>query len=176
MILTLFTVVAITLFVLIAAYFASNVFIVQRQIIVEKPAPEIYQFVRFLGNHTSFSKWVTKRAAEKQGEIKGDGVVGFKQPWYNYEEKAGVGELEIKHLVTNSSVRLVHHYFKPVRGTGESEIILEKKSDSETLIQWRYYGYTKYPFNLITSVLNMDKIIGRDLDICLDRLNKTLTN
>jgi hypothetical protein len=160
---------------LIAAIFAKKDFVVQRELDIPKGPEEIFSFIKYLNNHRYFSKWVTKGSANMTGTRGVDGMVGFIQPWNNYKDKAGIGELEIKAFTKNERLHLMHHYFKPVKGLGESEITIRQNDQSGSMVKWQYTGHTKYPFNLITSIINMDKIIGRDLDQCLNRLKEQLT-
>jgi hypothetical protein len=167
--------ITVMLLLLIAAAFAKKDFVVQRELDIPKNAQEIFSFIKYLNNHKCFSKWVTKHAANTRGTRGTDGTVGFVQPWNNYPDKAGIGELEIKAVTTNEKVHLLHHYFKPIKGLGESEIIIRQNGHSGSLVKWQYTGHTKFPLNLITSIINMDKIVGKDLDQCLNRLKEQLT-
>jgi hypothetical protein len=171
----LYIIIIIVMLLLIVAVFADRNFVVVRTLAIQKSAPEIFAYVRYLENHRRFSKWTSKEFVASEVTKGSDGMAGFIQPWNNYKDKAGVGELEIKELIENKRLNLVHHYFKPVRGIGESEITIEPESDLTSLVRWQYTGHTPYPLNLLTSVMNMDKIIGQDLELCLTKLNQQLT-
>jgi hypothetical protein len=172
----IYIILVLILLVLTAAIFANKTFVVQREILIPGNSNDIYEYLRFLRNHKSFSKWTNKDPGKAEF-IKGyDGTVGFKQSWHNYEDKAGVGELEIKELKSNQSIKLFHHYQKPIKGFSESDILLESNSGTKTLIKWTYTGHTRYPMNLLISLMNMDKIVGKDLEHCLTRLHQTLTS
>ena len=84
--------------------------------------------------------------------------------------------MEIKELKSNESIKLAHHYQKPIKGFSESEILLESNSQSKVLVKWTYTGHSKYPLNLLTSLLNMDRIVGKDLENCLSRLAQKLNS
>lgn len=167
---------ALILLVFIAAAFANKNFVVQRDILIPGNSQDIYEYLRFLRNHKSFSKWTNKDPAKTERIQGTDGTIGFKQAWHNYEDKAGVGELEIKELKSNESIKLAHHYQKPIKGFSESEILLESNSQNKVLIKWTYTGHSKYPLNLLTSLMNMDRIVGKDLESCLSRLAKKLNS
>jgi hypothetical protein len=167
--------IAVLLLLLIAAVFVKRNFMVQRELAIPKDPQEIFSFIKYLNNHKYFSKWVTNHATDTTGTRGIDGTVGYIQPWNNYQDKAGIGELEIKAFKENEKIHLLHHYFKPIKGLGESEIIIRQNGHAGSLVRWQYTGHTKYPFNLITSMINMDKIIGKDLDQCLNRLKEKLT-
>jgi hypothetical protein len=170
----LYIIIIIVMLLMIVAFFAARNFVVVRTFAIQKPAPEIFEYLRYLQNHKRFSKWTSKEFVASEATKGTDGTVGFIQPWNNYKDKAGIGELEIRELIDNKRLNLVHHYFKPVKGVGESEITIEPESDLTSLVRWQYTGHTPYPLNLLTSIMNMDKIIGSDLEICLSKLNQQL--
>lgn len=166
----------IILLVLVAAMFAGKDFTVSREIVIQKSPTEVFDYIRYLQNHKNFSKWTTKKKEQQADGGGKDGRPGYIQPWHNYEERAGIGELEIKDIIENNELQLVHHYFKPVKGIGESVIKIQSTQSSGSVVRWEYTGHSAYPMNLLTSILNMDKIIGHDLEQGLNKLNTVLTN
>lgn len=165
----------IILLVLVAAMFAGKNFTVSREIIIQKSPGEVFDYIRYLQNHRNFSKWTTKKPELLNDGRGKDGQPGYIQPWHNYEERAGIGELEIKDIIDNRELKLIHHYFKPVKGRGESVITVQPSLSAGSTVKWEYTGHSVYPMNLLTSLLNMDKIIGRDLELGLNNLNTVLT-
>lgn len=172
--LTLLIIAALIALLLLAALFANKEFIVHRELTIDKKPREIFEFIRYLKNHTSFSKWTTKDLDKMQPAIGIDGTKGFIQPWNNYKEKAGIGQLQINKIDDDEGLELIHRYIKPVRGLAVSKITIIPASDSSSVVKWAYCGKSRYPINLLTALLNMDKIVGRDLEICLVKLNKQL--
>lgn len=171
----LYILMASVLVIFISPVFVKKEFVVSRCTVINKSPTEVFGYIRYLHNHKSFSKWTTKDSlVDVMGE--NDGTVGYVQPWNNFKDRAGIGELEIKGLTDNERLILVHRYFKPVKGIGESEITLESEADSSSKVKWQYTGYSRYPLNLLTGLLNMDKIIGRDLERCLQLLKNQLTS
>ncbi|MFZ6008730.1 MAG: SRPBCC family protein [Bacteroidota bacterium] len=159
---------------LVAALFARRDFVVERELLIDSSKPDVFSFLKYLKNHTAFSKWTTKDEAKKV-ETKGvDGLVGFVQPWHNFKERAGVGELEIKRIIEGSEILLEHRYFKPVKGLANTLIITESRPGDQTRVKWIYQGFSNYPINLLTASMNMDKIVGKDLEVCLMKLKSTL--
>lgn len=163
-------VVAVILIILIVALFAKKSFIVQREITICSSINNVFDYIKFLENHHSFSKWATKDVSKKTERRGVDGTPGFIQTWNNFKEKAGTGELEIKQIVDCSHLLLEHRYFKPVPGIGNSLITTRATSYKETNVKWQYNGFSRYPINFFTAVMNIDKIIGGDLENCLKKL------
>lgn len=167
-------IVVLLVLILIAAVFPKKKFIVRRELIINSSTWEVFNYIKFLKNHRAFSKWTTKDAT-KETEIRGvDGTIGFVQPWNNYKEKAGVGELEIKRIVEGEEIELEHRYFRPVRGLANTLIITEAAPPNQTKVIWEYRGFAKYPINLLTAMMNMDRIVGKDLEKCLINLRSAL--
>lgn len=170
----LYILTAFVLVIFISPAFLKKEFVVSRCTVINKSPAEVFGYIRYLHNHKSFSKWTTKASLVDVMDDN-DGTVGYVQPWNNFNDRAGIGELEIKELTENERMILVHRYFKPVKGTGESEITIESGAGSSSKIRWQYTGYSRYPLNLLTGLMNMDKIIGRDLDRCLRLLRNQLS-
>lgn len=170
----LYILTASVLVIVISPVFVKKEFVVRRSTVINKSPAEVFGYIRYLHNHKSFSKWTTKGSVVDVMDER-DGTVGYVQPWNNFKEKAGIGELEIKDLKDNERLVLVHRYFKPVRGIAESEITIESEADGSSKIRWQYAGYSRYPLNLLTALLNMDKIVGTDLERCLRLLGDQLS-
>jgi hypothetical protein len=155
---------------------ARNDFTVQRTIIINKPRQDVFEFIRFLENHRAFSKWTTKESNKVKPGTGADGHPGFVLGWDNFKERAGTGELEIKNITAGSGINIEHRYKKPFKGLANSYMTVGDSSCNQTELKWVYAGVSAYPINLITSILNMDIIVGRDLEICLTKLKSRLEN
>jgi hypothetical protein len=158
---------------LLAALFAGKEFTVQRQIVINASNREVFSYLSLLSNHRSFSKWTTKDPAKPAPSRGTDGTVGYVLGWDNYKDKAGIGELEIKGIQQNRRIDLEHHYQKPVKGFARASLITVPEQGN-TLVKWVYNGVSPYPLNLLTSIMDMDKLIGKDLDKGLVQLKKQL--
>lgn len=53
-------------------------------------------------------------------------------------------------------------------------IATESTRDNETRVKWVYHEFSSYPINLLTVTMNMDKIVGKDLEECLSDLKSIL--
>ena len=172
--LTVFAILIVLFMVL--ALFARNDFTVQRTIIINKPRQDVFEFIRFLENHRAFSKWTTKESIKVKPGTGTDGYPGFVLAWDNFKEKAGVAELEIKKITTGSGINIEHRYIRPLKGLAISYMTVDDSPGNQTELKWVYSGVSAYPINLLTSILNMDNIVGRDLENCLTKLKTQLEN
>jgi hypothetical protein len=170
----LIVIVVVILIFLVSALFAKKDFTVERELTINKPRKIVFDYVRYLKNHRTFSKWTTKDPS-KITEVRGtDGTKGFVQSWDNYAERAGVGELEIKRVIEDENIVLEHRYFKPVKGQAIASLTTELISGEITKVKWVYTGISSYPLNLLTAVMNMDKLVGKDLEEALYKLKLQL--
>jgi hypothetical protein len=175
MLINIFIVLAILVVcVLVIALFAKKEFTVQREIIINDSNRKVFDFIRFLRNHRMFSKWATKEKGKRNETIGLDGTVGFVATWDNYKERAGLGEMEIRRLVHAERIDLEHRYLKPIKGKGNSLISTTFITEAQTKVKWVYTGVSRYPINILTSILNMDRIIGKDLEDALHNMKRVI--
>jgi len=160
--------------ILVMALFAKKEFTVQREVVINDSTRNVFDFIRFLRNHRMFSKWSTREAGKKSDTTGVDGTVGFVAVWDNYKERAGLGELEIRKIVDDEIIDLEHRYFKPVKGKARTQITTTSFTETQTKVKWVYTGISDYPINILTSMLNMDKIIGKDLEGALNNLKHVI--
>ncbi|HET6765806.1 MAG TPA: SRPBCC family protein [Chitinophagaceae bacterium] len=161
---------------MVLALFLRKDFTVERTITINKPKQDVFEFIRFLENHRAFSKWTTKESNKVKPGTGTDGQPGFVLAWDNFKEKAGTGELEIRKITNGSGIDIEHRYIKPLKGLANTYITVSDSSSNQTELRWVYSGVSTYPVNLLTSILNMDNIVGRDLETCLTKLKTKLEN
>jgi hypothetical protein len=91
----------------IVALFVKTDFAVEREVIINKPKNDVFNYVKYLKNHDNFGKWATLDPQMKK-EYKGvDGAVGFVSVWESENQEVGKGEQEIKKIteVKESTLR-----------------------------------------------------------------------
>ena len=83
---------------LVMALFISKNYSVTREITINKPKQEVFNYVKLLKNQDYYNVWVQMDPNMKK-EFRGtDGTVGFVYAWEG-NDKAGAGEQEIKGMV-----------------------------------------------------------------------------
>jgi len=83
---------------LIVGLFVRKDFAVEREVIINKPKDDVFQYVRYLRNHDNFSKWATMDPKMKKDYRGTDGTVGFVSVWESENQDVGKGEHEIKKI------------------------------------------------------------------------------
>jgi hypothetical protein len=157
--------------VLIGALFVKEEFNIRRDIIVNKSASEVFDYVRILRNQEHYSKWVMADPHMKKTFRGQDGTVGFVYGW-NGNKKAGEGEQEITGLTEGMKVDIEVRFVRPFKSTARIPIVIEPVAETQTRVIWGMEGRTKYPMNLTN--LFVGNVLGKDLQVSLQTLKDIL--
>ena len=159
--------------VLVIALFTQKDYSVNREIIINKPRPDVFNYIRYLKNQENYSKWVMMDPQMKK-EFKGtDGTVGFIYAW-DGNKAAGKGEQEIKRIKEGEKLEMEIRFEKPFEGIASVPFVTESVSADQTKVKWGMSSAMKYPMNFMLLFMNMDKMLGKDLEISLSNLKTIL--
>jgi hypothetical protein len=170
----IFTLLGFILLLLLVAAVSKKEYTVERSISINRSKTEVFDFARYLRNQDKFSVWAKIDPDMKQ-EFRGtDGAVGFVSAWDSDVKEAGKGEQEIIRIDEGSSIDYEIRFFKPMRSTNNASLTFESLNDSSTLVKWRFFGKMKYPMNIMLIFMNMDAMLGKDLEGGLHNLKDLL--
>lgn len=165
--------VSLLVFVLVAALFVKKEYSVERSVSINQPKVVVYNFVKYLKNQNEFSVWA-KIDPTMKVEFRGtDGTVGFVSAWDSPVKEAGKGEQEITGIDEGKRIDYEIRFFEPMKSTDNAYFSFISDNDSVTTVKWVFYGKMKYPSNLMLLIMDMDKMLGKDLEGGLTNL-KTL--
>ncbi|WP_207533419.1 SRPBCC family protein [Desertivirga arenae] len=167
----LFTLAVIIALPLIAAIFIKKDYSIKREIIINKPTGEVFNYVKLLKNQEYYSKWVMLDPNLKKQYKGTDGEVGFVYSWEG-NDKAGKGEQEIKNIEEGKEVNIEIRFEKPFKGIAYAPITTEAVNDKQTRVTWGMSGKSNYPMNFVN--LFNDKMLGGDIEQSLALLKKNL--
>jgi len=102
-----------------------------------------------------------------------DGTVGFIYAW-DGNKKAGQGEQEIIRIVPGERIDFELRFIRPFDGIGNAHYTTEGISENKTKVKWGMSSSMKYPMNILLLVLNMDKMLGNDIQTSLTTLKGIL--
>src|SRR5688572_26346634 len=93
--------IGIALAVIIAAFLLVAVFVkkdyaVEREITINKPKQQVFDYIKYLKNQDNYSKWNMMDPGMTKSYRGTDGTVGFVAAWDSQKEDVGAGEQEIK--------------------------------------------------------------------------------
>jgi len=164
---------AIIILFLVIALFTSKTYSLEREVTIGKPLKDVFNFLRYLRNQEHFSKWVMMDPNMKK-EFRGtDGSVGFVYAW-DGNKQAGKGEQELKGIMDGERIDVEVRFIKPFEGIATTPFTTKSISENETLVTWGMTSTLKYPMNLMLLFMNMDKLLGKDLETSLLTLKKIL--
>lgn len=155
---------------LIVALFVKKDYAVSREVTIQTPKQDVYNYLKFLKNQDTFSKWVMVDPDMKKDYRGTDGTLGFVYAWDG--EKAGKGEQEIKGLDEGERIDLELRFIKPFTNVGQAYFITETVSENETKVTWGMEATSTYPMNFMN--LFMDRLLGKDLEVSLGNLKNIL--
>ncbi|MCW3089904.1 MAG: polyketide cyclase [Ferruginibacter sp.] len=155
----------------VIALFVKREYFVEREVTINRPKQEVFNYVKYLKNQENYSKWVRMDPNMKKDYRGTDGTIGFVYAWDGNSE-AGKGEQEIKDLKDGEKVDVEIRFEKPFEGIATAPITTEMLSANQTKVRWSLKGKSKYPMNFMN--LFMDNMLGKDLETSLAMLKGVL--
>jgi len=159
---------------LVVALFVKKDYGVEKEIIIDKPKQEVFDYIRFLKNQDNFSKWATMDPNMKKTYRGTDGTVGFVSAWESDNHDVGAGEQEIIKITEVERIDFELRFMKPFESTESAYMTTESVSENQTKVKWGFSGHMKYPMNLMMLFMNFEKMIGDDLQTGLNKLKTEL--
>jgi hypothetical protein len=167
-------VIAILILALVIAIFVKKDYAVERSVTIARSKQDVFDYVRFLKNQDQFSVWA-KIDPDMKKEYRGtDGTVGFVSGWASENKHAGRGEQEIVKIADGERIDYVIRFYEPMQSTDNAYLSFKAVNDNATDVKWGFYGNMKYPMNLMLVFMDMDAMLGKDLEGGLTNLKKIL--
>ena len=101
------------------------------------------------------------------------GTVGFIYAW-DGNKQAGKGEQEIKQLKEGERIDMEVRFERPFKAVSETYMTTENAGGYQTKVKWVFGSKLKYPMNLMLVFMNMDKLLGKDMETSLTTLKGIL--
>jgi len=162
---------AIIALLLIVALFVKNEYAIQRDIVINKPKADVFNYIKFVKNQEQYSKWVMTDPNMKKSFRGTDGTVGFVYAW-DGNDKAGKGEQEIKNIEDGEKLDLEIRFIKPFEGIAQTVMTTEPLPGNQTKVNWSMSGRNPYPMNLMSLMLK--GMLEKDLAVSLEMLKANL--
>jgi len=164
--------VIIVLFLLIALFVKKD-FSISREVTINKPKEDVFNYVKLIKNQEKYSVWVMKDPNIKLLYAGVDGTVGFTSSWTSEDKNVGVGAQEII-AMGNDNIKVEIRFKKPFEATNYATTTVETVNGNQTKLVTTFTGRQKYPMNMMN--LFMGKLIGNDMQTNLDNVKKNLEN
>jgi hypothetical protein len=163
---------------LIIGLFSKKAYTIERSVTILKPANEVFHYIRFLKNQDHYNKWVMMDPDMKK-DFKGvDGTTGFIYAW-DGNNKAGAGEQEIKNIDHGKRIDMEVRFKRPFKGIAHAfmetgSVIDTHNYEEATKLQWVFSSKLRYPVNIFLLLINVEKTLGKDIELSLANLKTNL--
>ena len=157
--------------VLLLALFIKNEYRVEREVTINKPKQEVFDYVKYQKNQDHYNTWVRVDPHLRKEYSGTDGTVGFVYAWDGNED-AGKGEQEITSITDGERIDLEIRFIEPFAGIANTHLTTEALAADRTKVKWGMQGSHPFPLNVMN--LFMDTLLGKDLETSLATLKDIL--
>ncbi len=155
----------------IIALFVNKDYVIEREIVINRPKEEVFDYIKLSKNQDYYSKWVMTDPLMTKNFNGVDGTVGFVYAW-NGNKKAGEGEQEIIKLLDGVHVTNEVRFTRPFKNIAYTNMRTETTSDNNTKVKWNMEGKNAYPLNFTN--LFIGRMLRNDLAESLSNLKTIL--
>jgi hypothetical protein len=159
---------------LIVALFVKKDYAVVREITINKPNQQVFDYIKYLKNQDNYSKWNNMDPAMTKTYRGTDGTVGFVAAWDSKIKDVGVGEQEIKKITEGERMDFELRFIEPFEATEHAYMTTTPESENATKVTWGFDGHMDYPKNIMMLFMDFDQMIGDDLSTGLTNLKSVL--
>jgi len=168
----LFIIVGIIALILLIALFVKKEFALEKQVIIQKPKQEVFDYLKLIRNQEHYSVWVMKDPKINIVYTGTDGTVGFTSSWTSDDKNVGVGAQEIIELKEGERIKMEIRFKKPFEATNYATTTVSAIDGGTTKVSLVFTGKSKYPMNIMN--LFMDKLVGKDMQQNFENLKANL--
>ncbi|WP_339925829.1 SRPBCC family protein [uncultured Cyclobacterium sp.] len=174
-------IVLITLLILVSIPFIAGIFIdqeysVAREVTIDQPKEEVFEYVKLLKNQDNFSSWALKDPKMTKSFKGVDGEVGFVSGWKSEDPNVGIGEQEILAIDDGKRIDYALRFKEPFEASDKAYMAFETINETQTKVIWGFEGKMDYPMNTMLLMMDMEEMIGNDFQEGLQKLKLILEN
>lgn len=166
--------VAIIVVLLIVALFVPKNYVVEREVSINQPKDTVFNYIKYLKNQNDFSVWANLDPEMKTTYTGKDGTVGAISSWESKQENVGIGEQEIIKIIPGDSLIFALRFKEPMEDNATAYMTTTANNSNKTIVKWGIKGTFPYPMNLMQLFMNMDEMIGKDLEGGLQNLKEKM--
>ncbi len=160
---------------LIVALFISNDIKYEKTISINSPIEKVWEYTNSLEDLGKWNPW-QDYDPEMKVELTGtDGTVGAMTSWDSTVEKVGKGSQTITKIEEPNLFATNLKFYLPYESEAKGYIILKSEGD-QTKVTWGFESEIPYPFNLMKIGMDMEKEIGKDFELGLNKLKNICEN
>jgi hypothetical protein len=165
---------ALVAIALITALFVNKNMHAEREVVINKPKQQIFDYIKYVKNQDNYAKWNKMDPAMKKEYTGTDGAVGFSYAWDSDNKDVGKGSQTIAAIKEGERIDCDLHFIKPWESLAKTYQTVTAVNDSTTKVSWGFESKMAYPMNIMKLFMDMDKMIGDDFSIGLTNLKGVL--
>ena len=169
----LYIILGIIALLLLAGLVISKDISATKEIIINKPAGEVFNYIKYIKNQDNYSKWASLDPNMKSEQRGTDGTVGFVNHWSG-NKKVGEGEQEITAIEEGKALYTDLRFIKPFKSFAKAKMTITEIDAGSTKVTWGFESKMNYPMNLMKLFMNMNEMVGRDFSTGLANLKALL--
>ncbi len=167
-----YVILGIIVLILLAGLVISKDISATKEIIINRPVDEVFNYIKYLKNQQHYSKWATLDP-DMKNEFRGtDGEPGFVNHWSG-NKKVGEGEQEITAVEEGKALHTDLRFIRPFKSFAKAKMTVEALDAGSTKVTWGFESKMNYPMNVMKLFMNMSEMVGKDFSTGLSNL-KTL--
>jgi hypothetical protein len=143
-----------------------------KSVVINRPANEIFEYLRFVKNQDEFSVWNMRDPEQKVSTQGTDGQPGFIYSWDSKDKSVGAGSQELINLVDGQKIEYELRFERPMKNTSQSFFTINPVSPVQTEVSWNFHGPSKFPMSLFKGIFQ--KMLGKDMSQSLQNLKEKL--
>lgn len=144
-----------------------------KEIVINKPKDEVFNYIKHLRNQQNYSKWATLDPNMKNEFTGTDGQPGFVNRWSG-NKKVGEGEQEITAVEEGKALYTDLRFIKPFKSFAKAKMTTEAVDANNTKVAWGFESKMNYPMNVMKLFMNMSEMVGKDFSTGLANLKAVL--
>lgn len=169
----LYIIVGLLALIILLSLIAPKTYNVSRTIEISRPKQEVFDYLRSLKKMDEWSPWAKKDPNMEKRLTGTDGEVGCVSYW-NGNKEVGEGEQEIKKIIEGERIESELRFLKPWKSTSDCYTSVEDSKSGKTQVTWGFSGNNKFPMNIMSLFVSMDKMVGKDFEEGLATLKTVL--
>lgn len=170
----LLLIVGIVILALVVALFVKKDYAVEREVTINKPIAVVFDYIKHIKNQDEYSVWNRLDPASKKTYTGTDGTVGFISAWESTNKNVGKGEQEITNITERDRIDMKLRFKEPFEAEDDAYMTTQALGENQTKVKWGFKGRMAYPMNIMLLFMDMEGMLGKDLQGGLDTLKTTL--
>jgi len=169
----LYVLVGLLALIILLSLIAPKSYDVSRSIEISRPKQEVFDYLRSLKKMDEWSPWAKKDPNMEKRLTGTDGEVGCVSYWKGNKD-VGEGEQEIKKIIDGERIESELRFLKPWKSTSDCYTSVDASNSGNTKVTWGFSGNNKFPMNIMSLFMSMDKMVGKDFEEGLATLKTVL--